>query len=82
MLTQMNSLTRVCAKSLRVVSIVYYILRNFKLIREVDEAARIITWAMAILILTSHIDIIVSTSSALVFQPKDFFVSLVKFEVL
>ena len=37
----MNSLTRVCAKSLRVVSIVYYILRNFKLIREVDEAARI-----------------------------------------
>ena len=32
---------------------------------------------MAILVLTSHIDIIVSTSSALVFQPKDFFVSLV-----
>jgi len=44
---------------------------------EVDEAARIITWAMAILMLTSHIDIIVSTSGALVFETKFFFASLV-----
>lgn len=63
----MNSLTQVRYKSLTTSD------ATLKLIREADEAARIITLAMAIIMLTSHIDIIVSTSSAWVFETKYIF---------
>ena len=67
----MNSLTQVRYKSLTTSDAI------LKQIREADEAARIITLVMAILMLTSHVDIIVQPVAPGFLKQNIFLVSLV-----